>query len=163
MSFLYDSNIVVALGLGLFFAILFYYGVHKLLFGMLDARAERIRAELNEARALREEAQKTFAEFERKQKDVAKQAEEIVENARAQAHEAADKAKADLAASIERRLKAADEQIALAEQRAVKEVRDKAATVAVAAARQVLTERIGDDQGTAMIDAAIQDVGQRLH
>jgi F-type H+-transporting ATPase subunit b len=62
------------------------------------------------------------------------QADEIVANAKREAIAQADKAKADLAASIQRRLKAAEEQIASAENDAVRAVRDSAVATAVAAA-----------------------------
>lgn len=163
MSILYDSNVVVAIGLILFFAIILYYGAHKTILGALDARADRIRAELEEARKLREEAQATFAEFERKQKEVAAQVEDIVRHAKDEAEASAAKARADLKASIERRLAAAGEQIAQAEQSAVREVRDRAVEVAVAAASRVIAERMGDDTGSALIDDAITTVGARLN
>ena len=163
MSIFYDSNIVVTISFVLFFLILGYYGVHKLILEQLDKRAERIRGELDEARRLREEAQATFAEFERKQKDVAAQAEDIVEHARSGARETAERAKAEVAESIARRLRAADEQIAMAEAKAVEEVRNKAVTVAVAAASRVISERMGEDTAAAMIDGSIEEVGRKLH
>ena len=163
MEIFYDSNVVVALSFFLFFALLAYLGVHKFIGKALDNRAEGIRTELNEARQLREEAQNLFAEFERKQKEVEGQAEDIVANAKAEAEAAAERAKADLATSIERRLKAADEQIALAESNAVKEVKDTAVSVAIAAASEVLTSKLGADQAEGLIDNAIKDVGAKLH
>jgi len=163
MSFFYDSNIVFTISFVIFIAILGYYGVHTLIIDQLDKRADRIRGELDEARRLREEAQATFAEFERRQKEVAARAEDIVEHARVDAREAAERAKADVAESITRRLKAADEQIAMAEANAVKQVRNKAVTVAVAAAADVLRERIGDEKAAALIDESIEKVGNRLH
>jgi len=163
MEIFYDSNIVVAISFFLFFALLAYLGVHKFVIGALDKRADGIRNELNEARQLREEAQELFAEFERKQKEVEGQAEDIVANAKAEAEAAAERAKADLATSIERRLKAADEQIALAESDAVKEVKDTAVSVAIAAASEVLTSKLGADQAEGLVDNAIKDVGAKLH
>ena len=163
MSIFYDSNIVVTISFVLFFLILGYYGVHRFVLDQLDKRAERIRNELDEARRLREEAQATFAEFERKQKDVAAQAEEIVEHARTEARESAERAKAEVADSIARRLRAADDQIAMAEANAVKEVRDKAVTVAVAAASRVIADRMDDEKATGLIDGGIEEVGRRLH
>lgn len=163
MEIFYDSNIVVALSFFLFFALLAYLGVHKFVIGALDKRADGIRTELNEARQLREEAQELFAEFERKQKEVQGQAEDIVANAKAEAEAAAERAKADLATSIERRLKAADEQIALAESDAVKQVKNTAVSVAIAAASEVLTAKLGADQAEGLIDNAIKDVGAKLH
>lgn len=163
MEIFYDSNVVVAISFFLFFALLAYLGVHKFVIGALDKRADGIRNELNEARQLREEAQELFAEFERKQKEVQGQAEDIIANAKAEAEAAAERAKADLATSIERRLKAADEQIALAESDAVKEVKNTAVSVAIAAASEVLTSKLGADQAEGLVDAAIKDVGAKLH
>ena len=159
----YNSTIMVGVSFFLFLALLWYLGVHKMLAGMLDKRAEGIRNELDEARKLREEAQELFADFERKQKEVEEQSKEIVEHAKVEAEAAAERAKADIAASIERRLKAADDQIALAEQNAVKEVKDKAVSVAIAAATEVLSSNIGAKEDKSLVEAAIKDVGAKLH
>lgn len=163
MEIFYNSDIVVGISFVLFFGLLGYLGVYKLLGQKLDERAEGIRNELNEAKRLREEAQEIFAEFERKQKAVEGQAAEIVTHAEAEAEAAAERAKADIAASVERRLKAADEQIALAEANAVKEVKDRAVKVAIEAAQEVLTAKLGADQAQGLTDAAIADVAKRLH
>jgi F-type H+-transporting ATPase subunit b len=158
-----NSTLVVAISFVLFFGILYYYGVHKKLGGVLDARAERIRGELDEARRLREEAQKTFAEFERKRQEVEGQAQEIVDHAKHEAEQAAEKAKADIRDAIDRRLRAADEQIAMAEASAIKEVRNRAVQVAVAAAAEVMQARLPDDKADALIADSIGSVGQRLN
>jgi F-type H+-transporting ATPase subunit b len=163
MSIFNDSYFTVGVAFVLFFALLAYLGVHKLLGGMLDARADRIRSELDEARRLREEAQATFAEFERRSREVQGQADEIVTHAKAEAEKAAEIAMADLKHSIERRLKAADEQIGMAEANAVREVKDKAVQVAIAAAAEVMAARMTDDKANALIDASIKRVGERLN
>jgi F-type H+-transporting ATPase subunit b len=82
MSLLNDSYFVVGLSFFLFFGLLVYLGVHKFLALKLDERSDRIRAELDEVRRLREDAQATFAEFERKQREVQGQADEIVAHAK---------------------------------------------------------------------------------
>ncbi len=163
MPFYYSSDVVVLISFVLFFAILYYYGVHRMVLGALDGRAARIRSELDEARRIREEAQAAFAELERRQKEVASQAEHIVANAREEAEAAARKARADLAESVERRLRAADEQIRSAEAEAIREVRNRAVEVAIAAASRVIAERLGDDRAHALVDDAIETVGKRLH
>ena len=56
MAFFGDSNLVVTLSTVLFIALLLYLGVHKLIARLLDERAARIKAELDDARQLREEA-----------------------------------------------------------------------------------------------------------
>ncbi len=163
MSLLNDSHFVVGFSLFLFLGLLAYLGVHKFLGRALDQRADRIREELDEVRRLREEAQAIFAEFERKHHEVEGQAGEIVAHAKAEAEQAAEHAKADLAASIERRLKAADEQIAMAEASAVREVRDRAVQVAIAAAAEVMASRLTAGKADALVDDAIKSVGEKLH
>ncbi len=163
MSLLQDSHFVVGISFVLFFGLLAYLGVHKFLAGALDQRADRIREELDEVRRLREEAQAIFAEFERKHREVDTQVGEIVAYAKAEAEQAAENAKADLAASIERRLRGADEQIAMAEANAVREVRDRAVQVAVAAAAEVMAARLTAGKADALIDAGIESVGEKLH
>ena len=158
-----NTNLVVALAFILFIGILLFAKVPTLIGGQLDQRAEGIQKELDEARALREEAQTILASYERKQQEVQAQADAIVAAARDEAAAAAEQAKADLQASIARRLAAAQDQIASAEASAVKEVRDQAITVAVAAADKVIAGQMTATEANKLIDAAIADVGAKLH
>ena len=158
-----NTNFVVLISFLLFIALLVYLKVPSLLGGMLDKRAEGIKAELDEARALREEAQALLASYERKQKEVSEQADRIVAHAKTEAAEAAEQAKAELKLSIARRLKAAEEQIASAEANAVREVRDRAISVAVAVAKDVVAKQMTAEQGAKLIDDAISQVEAKLH
>ena len=130
---------------------------------MLDKRAEGIRADLDEARRLREEAQEIYASYERRQREVKGQAQEIVANAKREAEAQAAKAQADLKTSIERRLKGAEDQIASAENDAVRAVRDRAVRTAIAAASELLAAQVQSGQRSAGIDDAISEVSQRLN
>ena len=78
MDFLNNTEIVVAIGFVIFVGVLIYFGVPGMVTRMLDARAVRIKQELDEARALRDEAQTLLAGYERRQKEVKAQAEDIV-------------------------------------------------------------------------------------
>lgn len=158
-----NTNFIVLLAFLLFLAVLFYYKVPGLVGGILDKRADDIRGELDEARALREEAQTILASYERKQKEVQEQADRIVAAAREDAMIAAEQAKEDLQLSIARRLAAAEDQIASAQASAVKEVRDQAITIAIAAASQVITKQMTAAKGNSLIDAAIAEVETKLH
>jgi F-type H+-transporting ATPase subunit b len=158
-----NTDFVVLIAFLLFVGTLFYFGVPKKLAGMLDARAVQIKADLDEARALREEAKTVLASYERKQKEVAEQTDRIIASAREEAMAAAAQAKADLQLAIARRLQAAEEQIASAEAGAVRQVRERAVAVAVAAAADVLAAQMTADQARASIDAAIDQVGTKLH
>ncbi len=158
-----NTNFVVLIAFVLFVSVLIYLKVPGMLGGMLDTRADNIRKELDEARSLREEAQTILASYERKQKEVAEHAEQIVAHAKIEADNAATQAKEDLKASIARRLAAAVDQIASAEASAMKEVRDTAVTVAIAAASDVIASSMTAKDGGALIDAAIADVSTKLH
>lgn len=158
-----NTDWVVLLGFMLFLAILFYFGVPKMLGGMLDQRADGIRAELDEARALREEAQTLLASYERKAREVEEQSARIVTEARVNAETAAEQAKADIERSIARRLAAAEDQIASAEAKASRAVRDQATTAAIAAAAEVIAGGTSASDQNKMIDDAIEEVGRQLH
>lgn len=158
-----NTDFVVTIGFILFVGILVYAKVPGKVTAMLDARAQRIQTELNDARALREEAQSLLASYERKQKEVADQAAAIVAAARHEAEDALKLAKEDLAASMDRRLKAATDQIASAENAAVREVKDRAVTVAVQAAAKVIADKMDAAKSGKMIDDAIATVGAKLH
>lgn len=158
-----NTNFVVLLSFLLFVAVLIYFGVPGMIVGLLDKRAVDIKSDLDEARALREEAQTLLASYERKQHEVKDQAARIVAHAREEAKLAAEQAKADLAASIQRRLVAAEGQIASAEAAAVREVRDSAAKVAIEAAREVVAKSLSAADGNKLIEASIEEVSAKLH
>ncbi len=160
---LWNTNFVVLIAFVIFVAALIFLGVPRIIGNMLDKRAEQIRAELDEARALREEATTLLASYERRQKEVTDQSARIVEQAKVEARQNAEQAKLDLQRSMDRRLAGAEEQIASAQARAVKAVRDEAVNVAVAAARQVLAKQMTADDRNRMIDESIDTVGAKLH
>lgn len=158
-----NTNFVVLLAFVVFVGILLYAKVPGRLTSMLDARAVQIRADLDEAKALREEAQTILASYERKQKDVQAQADRIVTTAKEEAMAAAAEAKEELKASITRRLAAAEDRIASAETAALRAVREQAVSVAVAAAGDLLAKQMTAEGAGAMIEASIKQVGERLH
>ncbi len=158
-----NTDFVVLLGFIVFIAVLFYFKVPGMIGGALDNRAESIQSELDEARALHEEARSLLASYERKHREVQTQADAIVAAAKEDAALAAEQAKVDLEKSIARRLAAAQDQIASAEASAVKEVRDQAITVAVSAANAVLAKQMTAAQANKLIEDSIKDVGEKLH
>lgn len=158
-----NTDFVVLLAFIVFVGVLVYFGVPGMLTGLLDKRAEGIQGELNEAKALREEAQSLLASFERKAKEVEGQAERIVAQAKEEAAAGAEQAKKDLEVAIERRLAAAEDRISNAEASALKDVKDRAVSVAIAAAAEVLQAQKSDETLAASADAAIEVVKAKLH
>ena len=158
-----NTDFIVAIAFILFIGVLFYFKVPGMLSKMLDDRAGGIQSELDEARALREEAQSLLASYERKHKEVQQQADKIVAQAKIDAEAAADQARADLERSIERRMASAEDQIASAQAGAIKEVRDQAVSVAISAARDVIAKQMTAADANKLVDDAISQVDAKLH
>ncbi len=158
-----NTDFVVLLAFLLFVGVLIYMKVPARIAGMLDARAAGIKADLDEAKALRDEARVLLASYEQKQKDVLVQSERIVAQAKAEAEAAARQAKDDLKESIARRLVSAHEQIASAEAQALRSVREQAISVAIAAASDVLGQQMTAKRASDSIDAAIAQVDAKFH
>src|SRR5438128_2722939 len=93
MDMLADAETWVAVGFVIFVGILIYVGVPKMIIGSLDERARRVQAELDEARRLKDEAQKLLAEYQGKQKQAEQEAAGIIEGAKAEAGRIAADAK----------------------------------------------------------------------
>ncbi len=155
--------LAVLIGFVLFLALVVYFKVPSMIAGMLDARADRIRAQLEEARQAKEEAQTLLASFERKQADVQRDADEIVARAKAEATAASEQAQKDIADSITRKLKAAEDRIAQAEASATREVRNAAAAAAAAAAKEAIGGGLSTDSAEAMLNDGISTIGARLN
>lgn len=158
-----NTNFVALLAFIVFLGILVKADAWGKLMGMLDARSNRIKADLAEARALRDEARALLDSYAVKQKEMLAQSERIVATAKEEAASAAKQADADLKLSITRRLAAAEEQISSAQAAAIRQVRERAVAVAVAAAGDVLSKQSTQESTAASIDAAIAQVESKLH
>ena len=131
--------------------------------GALDARGERIRQTLDEARTLHEEAQHLLAEYQRKQRDAAREAEQMIEQARIEADRLREEATEALERTLERRKTLAQEKIAQAEADALREVRNAAVDIAIAATARVIGERLGADRAEALVDEAVGELPKHLN
>ena len=158
-----NTDFVVLISFILFALVLVYLKVPSMLGKMLDQRAASIKTELDQARALREEAQTILASYERKQKEVSEQAARIIEDAKNEAKAAAEQAKIDLEKSVQRRMSAAEEKIASAQSAAEREVRDAAINVAVAAATEILSSQMSSDIADKLTEDAISEVQTKFH
>jgi F-type H+-transporting ATPase subunit b len=129
----------------------------------LDARAVRIRDELETARRLREEAQEALATFQKQQREAAAEAEAILAHARTEAEHIAAQAARNLEETLERRQRLAKERIAQEEAKALAEIRAITVDVAISAARQAIVAELDERRGAALIDAAIAELPKQLH
>ncbi len=140
-----------------------YRPVSRMVSSALDARAAKIRDELDEAVRLREEAQALLAHYERQQNEAVGEAEQLLARAREEAERQARHASEALEAMLERRQQQAMDRIARAEQEALAEVRGAAVDIAVRATRKLLAERLDEDGQAALIDEAVAELEKKLH
>jgi len=152
----------VAVGFLIFLGLMVYFRVPAMIGKALDERAHRIRDELDEARRLREEAQALLAEYQRKQRDAEREADDIVAQAREDAQAYAREARMKLGETLDRRRRLAEAKIARAEADALHEVRRRAADVAVAAAARLIGEDLPEAKAKSLIDDGIAAVRDRL-
>ena len=131
--------------------------------GALDARAEAIRTEIDEAKRLREEAQSLLADYQRKQRDALQEAEGMLRAAEEETARLRVRAEEDLAASLKRREQQALDRIAQAEAAAQAEVRNTAVDLAVSATRKLLEDRIDEKKAAGLVDQAIKELPAKLH
>ena len=113
----------VAIAFVILMVLFAYLGIHKTVLTALDHRAQRIKAELDDARRLKEEAAKLLGEYQTRRASAEREAEEIIANARAEAERIAVEAKAKMEDFVARRTKTAESKIALAEAQALADVR----------------------------------------
>lgn len=129
----------------------------------LDARAARIKAQLDEAEKLREDAQSLVAEYQRKQRAASQEAEAIVAQAKSEAERMRQQAHADLEQALKRRQQQALDKIAQAEAEALEEVRNQAVDLALAASARLLAESLDDTKAAGLLDEAIEELPGKLH
>ncbi|MEW5704519.1 MAG: F0F1 ATP synthase subunit B [Pseudomonadota bacterium] len=137
--------------------------IRNKLLGMLDARIQHVRTSLEEAEKLREEAQATLANFQRKQREAIEEAAAILARAKEEAGRLRERGLTDLNAALERRERMATDGIAQAEREAVREIRGRAVEIAIASATKVLAESLEPKTTERLIARAIADLPAKLH
>lgn len=150
----------VALAMLIVIGIMLWQKVPALIARMLDAKIDTIRTQLDEAKALRIEAEAMLAEATARNAASAGDAAAIVAHAEGEAKAMLAKAEADSTDLVARRRKMAEDKIAAAERTAIAEVRATAAGVATRAAAAIIAERHGADADKALVDRTIAGLGR---
>jgi F-type H+-transporting ATPase subunit b len=163
MEFIFEPEFWVAISFFIFVGVLLYLGVHKKLAAALDARAATIAKELDEAKRLREEAEKVLADYKRKQGDAVKEAEAIVSLAAKEAEILAAETRRSMNEHFERRMKLAEDKIARAEAEALREVRAAAADAAVAAAQSLIAKSLTPETADKLVKQGIDALKGKLN
>ncbi len=160
---LQDPAFWVAIAFFGFLAVLVYFKVPPLIAKQLDARADKIRAELEEAKKLREEAQSLFADYQRRQHDALQTAEDIVTRAKEDAEILRKESIRELEATLARRQELAEIKIRQAEEKAVAEVQGIAVDVAIAAATKLMQDGLKGEKADGLINQSIEGLEKQLN
>jgi F-type H+-transporting ATPase subunit b len=158
-----DNTFWALVGLLIFLGIVIYMKVPGMMAAGLDARADKIRADLDEAKRLREEAAALLAEYQSKRKQAELDAVEIVKAAQRDAEALAADAKQKTEEFVKRRTAMAEQKIAQAESDAVNAVRASAIDVAIAAAGKILGGKTSEKLSADMFKQSLSDVKARLN
>ena len=153
----------VAIAFIILMALFAWLGIHRTVLTALDHRAQRIKAELDDARRLKEEAAKLLGDYQARRASAEREAQEIVTNAKVEAERIATEAKARMEDFVARRTKTAENKIALAEAQALADVRAAAAEAAVAAASTVLSQSVKGSVADDLLAKGIAEVKAKLN
>lgn len=153
----------VAIAFVILLALFAWLGIHRTVLTALDHRAQRIKAELDDARRLKEEAAKLLADYQARRASAEREAQEIVTNARAEAERIAAEGRTRMEDFVARRTKTAENKIALAEAQALADVRAAAAEAAVAAASTVLAQSVKGQVADDLLAKGIAEVKSKLN
>jgi F-type H+-transporting ATPase subunit b len=159
----FDPETWVAIAFIILMGVFAWLGVHRTVFTALDHRADRIKAELDDALRLKEEAAKVLDEYKARRASAEREAQEIVANARAEAERIAAEAKTKMEDFVARRTKTAESKIALAEAQALADVRAAAADAAVRAASTILSQSVKGSLADDLLAKGIAEVRQKLN
>lgn len=163
MEFITEPEFWVAISFFIFLGVLFYLGVHKKIATLLDARATMIAKELDEARRLRDEAEKVLADYRRKQAGAVTEAENIIALAAKEAEIFTAETRRSVKEHFDRRMKLAEDKIARAEAEALREVRAAAAEAAVTAARTVIAAKLTPEGADKLVSQGIDALKGKLN
>lgn len=160
---LMEAETWVAIGFVIFVGLLVYLGVHKTIVQALDRRAAKIKADLDDARRLKDEALALLGEYRKKAEAAETEAQSIVAEAKAEAERLAVEAKAKAEEFVARRTKMAEAKIAQAEAQAVADVRSAAADAAVAAAGKILAVETKGELAADLVARGVEDIRKKLN
>lgn len=158
-----EAEFWVAIAFLVFVAIIWKTGGFTALTSGLDARGERVRAELAEAQRLRSEAASVLADYTRRREAAEREAEEIVASARQEAERLARETQDKMADFVQRRTAAAEAKIAQAEVQAANEVQAAAVDAAVKASETVLRSSLSGPAGEDLLAKSLAEVRAKLH
>jgi F-type H+-transporting ATPase subunit b len=158
-----DASAWVSIAMLAVIGIMIWKKVPAVIGKMLDGQIATIRRQLDEAAALRADAEKLKSEYEAKRAGAEQETSAMLAAARADADALLANAKVQADALVARRTAMAETKIAAAERAATDEVRAIAARAATEAARQLLGQKLDGASQDRLVDQAIGELDRRLH
>jgi F-type H+-transporting ATPase subunit b len=146
-----------------FILVLVYLKIPLTVGAKLDKRANKIKAGLDETEALYKDAQDLLAAYQKRQRDATKEAEDIINQAKAEANRMLDQGRVRLAETLTRREQLAKDRIAQAETAAIDEFRIRTVDIAMDATQKILAKGLATAKSNNMIYAAIKELPVKLH
>jgi len=159
----FDPETWVAIAFVILMVVFGYLGVFKSAMTALDHRAERIKAELDDATRLKQEAAKVLADYKARSATAEREATDIIANAKVEAERIAGEARAKMEDFVARRTKTAESKIAQAEAQALADVRAAAAEAAIQAASTILSQSVKGQVADDLLSKGITEVRQKLN
>lgn len=150
----------VAVAMLVVIGIMLWQKVPALIARALDGKIAAIRQQLDEAAALRAEAEGLLADAKTRDASSAADAQAIVAHAQQEAAALLAKAQTDSADLVARRGKMAEDKIGAAERAAVAEVRARAADAATRAAASIIADTHDAGADRPLVDRAIAGLGR---
>jgi F-type H+-transporting ATPase subunit b len=163
MHFEFDATFFAFVALVIFLGLMVWLKVPGQIGKALDARADKIKADLEDARRLRQEASDLLESFKRRRKEAEKEAADMVAAARAEADQLKKDAAAKTAEFVARRTAMAEQKIAQAQAQALAEVKASAVDLAIAAAGKLMGDKATGKVAQDLFAKSISEVKSRLN
>ena len=159
---MFNAEFFVAISFIIFVGLVLFLGLPRRILNVLDERSLNIQKELEQARDLREEAQKILAKEKKKLEEADTEIVNLLK--KAEEHTKIFKANAEklLAENIERKKKQLELKIKQAESDAIKEVKLKATELSLKIAKTYIKQNFDSETSSEIFKESIKDLKKNL-
>lgn len=157
-----NTGIWVAISFIVFITVAFKLS-RKSVLGALDSRIDEVKNEIETAERLRVEAQELLAQYQRKQRDAEKEANEIIAHAKSQAEQMAKTSEAELEETLSRRETQLTERLKRLEESAISEIQSHAAELTVAATTEIIIQTLDKKTNSDLNEKTISSLPQNFN
>ncbi len=156
-----EAETWVAIAFVLFIILIIRLGWSKIT-AALDERSANIKNELNEARNLREDAQSLLADYQRKKRDSEKEISGIIDKAKTDAENEIKYSIQKHKELLQRRKKTAEDKIAQAQERALKDITESIVELSISSAQNIIKEKLDDSHNNKLLNDASKKINKEF-